>query len=42
MSNIVTAKFCSDQPRAWTDELWQYDYGQVLNRLKVCLQTLCE
>lgn len=30
MSNIVTAKFCSDQTRAWTDELWQYDYGQIL------------
>ena len=30
MSNIITAKFCSDQTRAWTDELWQYDYGQIL------------
>ena len=30
MSNIITATFCSDQTRAWTDELWQYDYGQVL------------
>ena len=30
MSNIVTAKFCSDQTRAWTNELWQYDYGQIL------------
>ena len=29
-SNVITAKFCADQTRAWTDELWQYDYGQIL------------
>ena len=30
MSNIITAHFATEQTRAWTDELWQYDYGQVL------------
>ena len=29
-SNVITAKFCTDQTRAWTDELWQYDHGQIL------------
>ena len=29
-TNIIVAKFCADQTRAWTDELWQYDYGQIL------------
>ena len=29
-TNIISAKFCADQTRAWTDELWQYDYGQIL------------
>ena len=30
MSNIITAHFATEQTRAWTNELWQYDYGQVL------------
>ena len=28
--NIITAKFCSGSNQTWTDEAWQYDYGQVL------------
>lgn len=28
--NIITAKFCSGSTQTWTDEAWQYDYGQVL------------
>lgn len=28
--NVITAKFCSGSNQTWTDEAWQYDYGQVL------------
>lgn len=28
--NIITAKFCSGATQTWTEEAWQYDYGQVL------------
>lgn len=30
MSNIITAHFATEQTRAWTKELWQWDYGQIL------------
>lgn len=30
MLNVITAKFCSGSTQTWTDEAWQYDYGQVL------------
>ena len=28
--NVITAKFCSGSTQTWTDEAYQYDYGQVL------------
>lgn len=28
--NVITAKFCSGSTQAWTDEAYQYDYGQAL------------
>lgn len=30
MLNVITAKFCSGSTQTWTDEAYQYDYGQVL------------
>lgn len=30
MLNVITAKFCSGATQTWTDEAYQYDYGQVL------------
>lgn len=30
MLNVITAKFCSGATQTWTEEAWQYDYGQVL------------
>lgn len=28
--NTITAKFCSGATQTWTEEAWQYNYGQVL------------
>lgn len=30
MLNVITAKFCSGATQTWTDEAYQWDYGQVL------------
>ena len=30
MLNVITAKFCSGSTQTWTEEAWQWDYGQAL------------